>query len=346
MCAMPEAACTAYVVEYTTYAGPVSTYFSRSASCGMKETSHASFEAAAVISPELEYSTIFTGTPSLAAAATPRSTVTPRARPLAGSRVAQKADGDGPTATATRSAPCGAISEVETVGAAAHAARSSAPAAARGFICVLATRRALAVRVVLHRLARERQVGGNLHRLEERLGLAARAHLAVHRAHLVGVRRDHRGGLHQVVDHVGGLGRADGEAVADVDHRELRVIVVAHDALHVRRDARVPREVGHEPVAEPQDVSGGEAHVARDACRLHGRAELSADVVGVHAVAVHGRDRRDLHAAHGDRAAEAREDRIGGVAAQGLQLRREEGRHLASGHDLRLLAVRDLGRVG
>src|SRR4051812_15400747 len=75
----------------------------------MKERSHASFDAAAVISPELGYSTSCRGTPSRAAAALPSSTVTPRTWPLA-SRVAQKGDGDGPTPTATRRFPLGATS--------------------------------------------------------------------------------------------------------------------------------------------------------------------------------------------------------------------------------------------
>ena len=52
----------------------------------------------------------WSGTPSLPAAALASPTVTPRGLPVAGSRVAQKAEAAGPTATATRSNPVGAIS--------------------------------------------------------------------------------------------------------------------------------------------------------------------------------------------------------------------------------------------
>src|SRR3954453_17020453 len=76
----------------------------------MNELSHASLLLAAAISPEFEYSISWSGTPSLPAAALASSTVTPRGLPVAGSRVAQKAEAAGPTATATRRNPVGAIS--------------------------------------------------------------------------------------------------------------------------------------------------------------------------------------------------------------------------------------------
>jgi hypothetical protein len=79
----------------------------------MKEMSHASFAAAAAISPEFWYSTSFSVTCSCAAAAFASSTVTPRASPEAGSRVAQKVEAAGPTAIATRSEPVGAMSRVD-----------------------------------------------------------------------------------------------------------------------------------------------------------------------------------------------------------------------------------------
>src|SRR5207237_8900683 len=58
-------------------------------------------------------------------AAFPTSTVTPRALPVALSRVAQKGEAAGPTPIATRSAPFGATSLVDTTGALEQAARSS-----------------------------------------------------------------------------------------------------------------------------------------------------------------------------------------------------------------------------
>src|SRR5215813_1267651 len=79
----------------------------------MKEMSHASFAAAAAISPEFWYSTSFNGTCNFAAAALASSTVTPRGSPDAGSRVAQKVEAAGPTAMATRSEPVGAMSRVD-----------------------------------------------------------------------------------------------------------------------------------------------------------------------------------------------------------------------------------------
>src|SRR3954447_25668893 len=76
----------------------------------MNEISHASLLPAAAISPELGNSTSCSGTPRLSAAAFASSTVTPRSLPVAGSRVAQKGEGAGPTPIATRSDPLGAIS--------------------------------------------------------------------------------------------------------------------------------------------------------------------------------------------------------------------------------------------
>src|SRR4051812_44895737 len=200
----------------------------------MKERSHSPFEAAMVICADVWYSTIFSGAPSFAAAALPSSAVTPRAWPVAGSRVVQNADGDGPTATATRSAPVGATSATGTDGAVAQAESSSAASAAAPFARdgISAARRAVAAAIELHGLAGERHVRLHLHRLEEGLRLGAGLDLALHRPDLVGVRRDHRLRLDQVVDDVCRLGRASREAVADVYHDELRVIVVAHHALH------------------------------------------------------------------------------------------------------------------
>src|SRR6202030_2648843 len=85
----------------------------------MKEMSHASFAAAPAISPEFWYSTSFSGTRSFAAAAFASSTVTPRGCPEAGSRVAQNVEAAGPTATATRSDPVGAMSRAEESSSAA-----------------------------------------------------------------------------------------------------------------------------------------------------------------------------------------------------------------------------------
>src|ERR1700730_15465924 len=59
------------------------------------------------------------GTRSFAAAAFASSTVTPRGCPVAGSRVARNVDAAGPTATATRSDPVGAMSRVEESSSAA-----------------------------------------------------------------------------------------------------------------------------------------------------------------------------------------------------------------------------------
>src|SRR5579871_576139 len=84
----------------------------------MNEMSHASFAAAAAISPEFWYSTSFSGTCSLTAAALASSTVTPRAAPDAGSRVAQNVEAAGPTAIATRSEPVGAMLALEISSAA------------------------------------------------------------------------------------------------------------------------------------------------------------------------------------------------------------------------------------
>ncbi len=86
----------------------------------MNVMSHASLPAAAAIPPEFWYSTSFSGTCSFSAAAFASSTVTPRAWPEPGSRVAQKVEAAGPTATATRSAPVGAMSR--TVSSSAIAA--------------------------------------------------------------------------------------------------------------------------------------------------------------------------------------------------------------------------------
>src|SRR5215467_8347356 len=64
----------------------------------------------------------FSGTRSFAAAAFASSTVTPRACPDAGSRVAQKVDAAGPTAMATRSDPVGAMSRAAASSPAAKTA--------------------------------------------------------------------------------------------------------------------------------------------------------------------------------------------------------------------------------
>src|SRR5687768_5322017 len=71
------------------------------------------------------------GTPRSCAIARARSTVTPRGSPLAGSRVAQNAEGTGPTPMPTRSTPPGATS---FAGPAAHAASRTHSNAAKGFI--------------------------------------------------------------------------------------------------------------------------------------------------------------------------------------------------------------------
>gem|GEM_PF-5344133 len=181
-------------------------------------------------------------------------------------------------------------------------------------------------------------MSGHLDGLHESFRLAARPNLAAHRTDLVRVRGDHRRGLHQLVDHVGCLGRTGAEAITHVHDRELCVVVVAHHQFLVREDAGVAGEVGHEPVAEPKDIPGGQADVSGDARFLHGLAEVAADEVGIHAVAVQRRHRGDAHATKGHAAAEAGEDRVGGVAAVRLELGSEEGRHLAAGHDLRFLA--------
>src|SRR3954470_24245838 len=76
----------------------------------MKATSHSPFGPPLVTSPEFAYATTFRGTPRSLASARASSTVTPRGSPLAGSRVAQKAEGTGPTPTPTRSVPAGATS--------------------------------------------------------------------------------------------------------------------------------------------------------------------------------------------------------------------------------------------
>ena len=55
--------------------------------------------------------------------------------------------------------------------------------------------RASSLAVELHRPARQRDVDRHLDRLDEGLGLAARAHLAADGADLVGMRGDHRAGL-------------------------------------------------------------------------------------------------------------------------------------------------------
>src|ERR1043166_8106479 len=105
-----------------------------------------------------------------------------------------------------------------------------------------APRRAFPAGAELHGLARERDVNRRLDSLDESLRLAARTHLPSYCANLVRVRSNYRGGLHELVDHVGGLDRTRGEAVADVHDCELRVVVIAHDQLLVRGDAGVARE--------------------------------------------------------------------------------------------------------
>src|ERR1022692_1964044 len=120
-----------------------------------------------------------------------------------------------------------------------------------------APRHAFSVGVELHSLARARNVSRNLDGLHEGFRLAARPNLAADGPDFVGVRWDHRSWLHELIDHVGGLHGAGGEAVAHVHHGELRVVVVAHDPLLIRDDAGVAGEIGHETVAKPQDISSG-----------------------------------------------------------------------------------------
>src|SRR5262249_4751491 len=63
-----------------------------------------------------------------AAAAFASSTVTPRASPETGSRVAQNVDAAGPTAMATRSEPVGAMSLLVRIDAEMSSAATTAPA--------------------------------------------------------------------------------------------------------------------------------------------------------------------------------------------------------------------------
>src|SRR5450830_259332 len=198
---------------------------------------------------------------------------------------------------------------------------------------------AQAVGIKLQCLVRQRYIGRHLAGLQKSLGLAARAHLAAHRAHLVGVREDHRGGLDQVIDHVGRFGGAGGEAIAHVHHGQLGVVVVAHHTLMIGQDAGVARQVGDQPVAEGQHIAGSRAGVTRDTGFFHGFAQLATDVVGVDAVAVQRGHGGNAHTARRHAAAEAGQHGIGRVAAIGPKLGGKEGRHLAAADDLGLLAT-------
>src|ERR1700704_234094 len=105
----------------------------------MKATSHSPLGPAAVTSPELAYGTRRSGTPRSFAIALARSTVTPRGSPLAGSRVAQNAEGTGPTPMPTRSVPPGATSAAG--GVAGDAASRTLNNPATNFIAASYTRR-------------------------------------------------------------------------------------------------------------------------------------------------------------------------------------------------------------
>ncbi len=182
-------------------------------------------------------------------------------------------------------------------------------------------------------------------RLDEGLGAGARHHLAALGRHLVGVRGDHRGRLHQLVDHVGRLLRAGGEGAADVHDHQVGLEEPADHRLLLGRHPGVAGKIGGEPVAEPDHVAAGRADIGGEPRLLHVGGEIAFQEGRVDAVGVHRRHAVDLHPVQLARGAEADQQHLVLVAAGGRDLLVEPAVHLAADEELGLLLDHDVDRV-
>ncbi len=183
-------------------------------------------------------------------------------------------------------------------------------------------------------------------RLHERVGTRTGQHLAALGRDLVRVRRDRGVRPHHVVDHVRGFRRPGGEHVADVDDRELRLVVPSDDEVLLRRDPGVPGQVDHEPVAELQHIARRRADVRGQAVCPQRLGELLVQELRAHTVGVNGGHRGHAHAADLGHGAEAHELDPGRIAPRRLDLRGKEHRHVAGEQEPRLLPDDDVDGVG
>src|SRR6202171_4483535 len=129
----------------------------------------------------------------------------------------------------------------------------------------LAPRNALPRAIEFYRLPAQRWIDGpSLDESDERGGARRRAHLAAGGGAFVDVRDDHRGGLHQRVDRIGGrLWRE--RALSKIELHQVRLVEIMLDRLHLGVYPCVAGQIGGEPVGEPDDVAAGrperEAHI-------------------------------------------------------------------------------------
>ena len=202
-----------------------------------------------------------------------------------------------------------------------------------------------ALAVEAHRLAAQRDMHLDLHRLHEGGGLGLRQQLAALGRRLIGVRGDHRARLDELVDDEGRLDRTGGEHVADVHDREVRLVVAPHHHVLLGGDAGVARQVGDQAVAEAHHVAGGRSGVGGEAVVGHGLRQVAVEEGGRNAVRVHRGNGGDVHAADFRVRTEAHQLHLLRIAAGDLHLGGEEAAELRADDDLRFLRDRDVDAV-
>ncbi|MGZ8500200.1 MAG: hypothetical protein ACXW5W_17360 [Candidatus Binatia bacterium] len=90
---------------------------------------------------------------------------------------------------------------------------------------------------------------------------------------LVRVGKHHRCGPDQLVHRVRGRLHCPGVG-SEIEHCEIRFVVLAHDRFHLAVNAGVAREISGEPVGELDDEAGGRSEVEAGAVCAQGRATL------------------------------------------------------------------------
>src|SRR6202163_5074486 len=112
----------------------------------------------------------------------------------------------------------------------------------------LAPGNALPRAVEFHRLAAQRWIDGpSLDESDERGGACHGAHLAAGGRAFVDVRDDHRGGLHQRVDRIGGRLRRE-RALSKIELHQVRLVEIMLDRLHLGVYSGVAGQIGGEDV--------------------------------------------------------------------------------------------------
>src|SRR6266404_5406593 len=135
----------------------------------------------------------------------------------------------------------------------------------RGSDRSLAPGDALPRAVEFHRLAAQRWIDWtSLDQGNERGGARRRADLAAGGCAFVDVRNNHRRGLHQRVDRVGGALRREG-ALPKIELHQIHLVEIVFDGLHLGMESRVAAQIYGEAIGEADDVAAGwperEAHV-------------------------------------------------------------------------------------